>query len=78
MPAAKAPQGRPLTLADFKPNELRMQVPPAGIYEWARDRNGNGCAIEAAADIAGMQIIPDAEVDAIEPCFRPAFDAEGL
>jgi hypothetical protein len=55
-----------------------MQVPPAGIYEWARDRNGNGCAIEAGADIAGMQIIPDTQVDAIEPCFRAAFDAEGL
>jgi hypothetical protein len=77
-PAAKAPQGRPLTLADFRANDFRMLVPPAGIHEWARDRNGNGCAIEAGAEPGGMQRISDAEVEAIEPCFRAAFDAEGL
>jgi hypothetical protein len=55
-----------------------MQVPPAGVYEWARDRNGNGYAIEAGVGPGGMQVTPDAQVDAIAPCFRAAFDAEGV
>lgn len=76
--SAKAPEGRPLRLADFGTNELRIQVPPAGAYEWARDRNGNGYAIGAGAEPGGMQVIPEAQVDAIAPGFRAAFDAEGL
>src|SRR5262249_2624391 len=61
--AAKAPEGRPLTLADFRTNELRMQVPPAGTSEWARDRNGNGYAVEAGTDPAGMHSIPEDQAD---------------
>lgn len=74
----KAPEGRPLTLADFRPNELRMHLPPAGVYELARDRSGNAWVIEAGAEPGGMQAFPDSQVDAIAPCFRVAFDAEGL
>jgi hypothetical protein len=55
-----------------------MQVPPPGVREWARDRNGNGYAIEAGVEPSVVQVIPDAQVDAIAPCFRAAFDAEGV
>jgi hypothetical protein len=77
-PTARPPEGRPLTLADFRANELRIQVPPAGVYEWARDRNGDGYAVEAGVEPGSVQSIPDAEVGAIAPCFRAAFDAEGV
>jgi hypothetical protein len=75
---ARAPEGRPLTLSDFRSNELGIEVPPAGVYEWARDRSGIACAIEPGSDRAGMQSIHDDQADDLEPCFRAAFDAEGI
>jgi hypothetical protein len=76
--AVKAPQGRPLKLTDFGANELQIQVPPVGVYEWARDRNGKGYAMESGVNPGGMACIDESRVEVIEPCFRVAFDAEGL
>jgi hypothetical protein len=75
-PASAAPEGRPLTLADFKPNEFEIDVPPAGIYEWARGRNGKACAIGPGSEPERFPSIAEDQVDYLEPGFRVAFDAE--
>jgi hypothetical protein len=77
--AAITPEGRPLTLLDFKLNDLGIEVPPIGTVEWARDRRGNPCGVERCHDDDGLRtrLIPPDQARVCEPCFRVVFDVEG-
>jgi hypothetical protein len=76
----KAPEARPLTLSDFKANDSGIEIPPVGAIEWAREANGYFCAVERSSveDGPGPTIVAPVDVSLREPCFRVAFDVEGL
>jgi len=76
----KAPEARPLALRDFKANDWGIEIPPMGAIEWAREANGYSCAVERSSveDGPGPTTVPPGDVSLREPCFRAAFDVEGL
>jgi len=77
--SSRAIEGRPTTLSDFAVNGRGIEIPPPGMAEWARDRNGVAFAFERNGDggALSMVAVPLDQAAVWQPCFRMAFDIEG-
>ncbi|MHC2566368.1 S1 family peptidase [Bradyrhizobium liaoningense] len=77
--SSRTVEGRPAALADFVANGRGIEIPPPGIAEWARDRNGIAYAFERSGDGGASPLVPVPLDQAAgrQPSFRIAFDIEG-
>jgi len=77
---SRVPEGRPVALRDFDSNPCGFDVPPVGLAEWIRGKNGAAQAVEIRIGHGRthLTILSAAEAGSRLPVFRAAFDVSGM